>query len=110
MSQPFQRSRVPGTRQVLNKYLQYRVCPNLTGREKGTVNSNTSPNLYDKLELEELNAAFISFKYSFQLPEHTIAQLFLNVLYYLAGLQKCYYQIPIWRFTLFLSSEESGTF
>lgn len=95
MRQPFQHRRVPGTRQVLNKYLQDRVFPNLTSGEKGTVNSNTSPNLYDKLELKELNAIFISFKYSFQLSEHTIPQLFLKVLYYLTGLQKCYYQIPI---------------
>lgn len=81
---------MPGTRQVVNKYLHDSVCPNLTGREKDTVNSNISPNLYDKLELEELYAAFINFKYSFQLPEHTISQLFLKVLHYLAGLQKCY--------------------
>lgn len=91
MRQPFQHRRVPGTRQVLNKYLQDRVSPNLTSGEKGTVNANTS-NLYDK---RELNAIFISFKYSFQLSEHTIPQLFLKVLYYLTGLQKCYYQIPI---------------
>lgn len=53
-----------GTRQVLNKYLQDTVFPNLTSGEKGTVNLNTPPNLYEKLEHKELNAIFISLKYS----------------------------------------------
>lgn len=80
------------------------------------MNSNTSPSLYDKLELnKELNSTFISFKYSFQLqgdiPSHNYFKKFYTILQLNKNAITQKLRFPRCRLTFFfLSSEESDTF